>query len=177
MDRSARRKTVAGIFREREAAASAVKALAEAHFDPDSDVTMIVSHGHDHRERISAGATFEIGRNAAIGAAVGALTAAVGMALAGLDFGFFTMENAGPVWAALEAGYIGGCVGFALGALLSMDLARAGSGLRHSRVEGGVILVGVQASGARAERAHEILGAAGARHFMEEDAQPVGAAA
>jgi len=166
METHSTRQTVAGIFSDEEAAARAVKKLVEEHFDPDSDVSVIASHRHE-REGIPVAATFDVGRTAAIGAAVGAVVTGVGVALAGLTSGPFTLENAGPLMAALESAYVGGATGFALGALLSMDFAKAGANFRKARVHGGVVWVGVLAAGARAERARQILSDAGAKHFMD----------
>ena len=167
MDTHPTRKTVAGIFRDEDSAARAVKKLVEEHFDPEHEVNVIASHRHE-RERIPVAATFEVGRTAAIGAAVGAVLTGVGVALAGFTSGPFTLENAGPLMAALESAYVGGATGFALGALLSMDFAKAGADFRRARVHGGVVWVGVQAAGARAERARQILRDAGAKHFMDD---------
>ena len=164
------RQTVAGIFRDESAAASAVKQLIGEHFDPDGDINVIASRHHD-RERIPTGLCFEVGRTATIGAAAGALAAGFAAALLGFTSGPFTMENAGPVWAALEMAFIGGCFGFALGSLMSMDFARAGTDFRRARVRGGVILVGVDAAGARAELARGILAHAGAKHFVGAEAE------
>jgi len=166
METSPMRHTVAGIFKDEGAAARAVKRLVEEHFDPDADLSVIASHRHE-RERIPVSAVFEVGRTAAVGAAIGAVVTGIAVALAGLTSGPFTLEEAGPLMAALESAYVGGGVGFALGALLSMDLARAGANFRRSHVHGGVVWVGVVAAGARAEQARRILSEAGAKHFMD----------
>ena len=174
MDRSVQRRTVAGVFRDEKAASLAVNRLIEEHFDPETDVSAIASHGHE-REKVPVASNYEVVRTAGFGAVIGAAVAAIGIAITGLDFGFFTMETAGPIWAALEAAYVGGCLGFALGALLSMDLAKAGANFSRTHVHGGVIWVGVLAGGTRAECARQILQEAGAKHFMDEE--PVLAAA
>jgi hypothetical protein len=161
------RRTVAGIFKDEEAAAQAVKTLVQEHFDPETDMRVIASHQQE-REDVPVASTFEVGRSATIGAVVGAALAAAGVAIAGLTTGPFTMEEAGPIWAALEAAYAGGATGFALGAMMSMDFAKAGANFRRAHVHDGVVWVGVQAAGERAERARQILREAGARHFMDE---------
>ncbi|HUF76722.1 MAG TPA: hypothetical protein VMM35_10620 [Longimicrobiales bacterium] len=170
------RQTVAGIFRDEQAAASAVKRLIAERFDPESDINVVASH-HHAREKIQTGLSFDVGRTATIGTAVGAVLAGVAAALLGVTSGFFTMENAGPVWAALEMAFIGGCFGFALGSLMSIDFARAGADFRRARIRGGVILVGVEAAGARADMARRILSEAGATHFVGEEAEGAGLAA
>ena len=159
------RQTVAGIFRDETAAASAVKRLIAEHFDPESDINVISSHHHE-RERVPTGLSFEVRHTTAIGTALGAVLAAVASVLLGLTSGPFTMENAGPVWAMLEMAFVGGCFGFALGSLMSIDFARAGADFRRAHVHGGVILVGVEAAGTRADMARRILTEAGAKHFV-----------
>jgi ribosomal protein L31E len=172
METHLHRRTVAGVFKDEEAAAQAVKKLVEEHFDPDTDVRVIASH-HQDREDVPVAATFDVGRTSLIGAVVGAALAAAGVAIAGLTSGPFTMESAGPVWAALEAAYAGGATGFAIGALMSMDFAKAGAKFRSAHVHGGVVWVGVLAAGERAERAVDILREAGAKHFMDKLPEPV----
>ena len=168
------RTTVAGIFKDEGAAARALEALIEEHFDPESDVSVIVSHRHD-RESVPVSANFEVGRTASIGAAVGAVLAGAGVALAGLVAGPFTLVAAGPVLAALEAAYVGGATGFAFGALMSIDLAEPEADFHAAHIHDGVVWVGVQANGARAERARQILTEAGAKHFMNHRPDVVGA--
>lgn len=170
------RQTIAGIFRNEEAAASAVRKLIAASFDPECDINVIASHHHE-RERIPTGLSFEVGRTATIGTVVGATLAAVASALMGFTSGFFTMETAGPFWAALEMALIGGCFGFALGSLMSMDYARAGADFRRAKVRGGVVLVGVEAAGVRADLARGILTQEGAKHFVGVEPESTGLAA
>ena len=166
MDTGSGRKTVAGIFRDEDAAAGALIRLAEEHFDLETDVSVIVSHRHE-RESVPVRTNFHVGRYPAIGATVGAVLAGMGVAATGLAFGPFTLIAAGPVLAALEAAYAGGATGFALGALMSIDFSRPEADFHAAHIHDGVVWIGVQASGARAERALRILGDAGARHFME----------
>lgn len=170
------RQTVAGVFRDENAAAAAVQKLIAESFDPETDINVVASHHHE-REKIQTGTTFDVRRTSTIGALMGAVVAGGAALLLGFTSGFFTMENAGPVWAALEMALIGGCFGFALGSLLSMDFARIGADFRRARVRGGVILVGVEAAGARADLARRILTEAGAKHFVGAEPEAVGLAA
>jgi hypothetical protein len=170
------RQTVAGIFKDEAAAAAAVTELIAEHFDPESDINVVASHHHE-RQRIRTSLRFEVGRTATIGAALGAVGAAVAAALLGFTSGPFTMENAGPVWAMLEMAFVGGCFGFALGSLMSMDFARSGADFRSAHVHGGVVLVGVEAAGARADTARRILVEAGAKHFVGAEPEAAGLAA
>jgi hypothetical protein len=55
---------------------------------------------------------------------------------------------------------------------MSMDFAGAGANFRRTKIHGGVVWVGVQAAGGRAERALQILREAGAKHFMDEQPLP-----
>jgi hypothetical protein len=160
------RKTVAGIFKSEADAARALEGLIEAHFDAERDVSVIVSRRHE-REKVAVRSDLHIERTSAIGAAVGAVLAGVGIALAGLTTGPFTMVAAGPVVAALEGAYAGGATGFAIGALAAFDVLKPEADFAAAHFHDGVVCVGVHAAGARAELARGILGEAGAKHFME----------
>lgn len=166
MDISAERRTVAGIFENESAAAGALERLVEEHFDVENDVSVIVSHRHA-REDVPVREDFHVGRMSTIGAAVGAVLAAAGVTVAGLTFGPFSLIAAGPVVAALEAAYAGGAIGFAMGALVSIDLVEPEASFYAAHIHEGVVWVGVQAGEARAERARQILTEAGAKHFMD----------
>lgn len=160
-------KVVAGIFNDEEAAGAAVKRLLEEHFDPRNDLRVIASHGQ-RRENVPIWQDLPLGRDATVGAGVGALLVAAGVAIAGLSFGPLTLTP-GVLPAILESAFAGGCVGFALGALMGLDHVKTEARFDHTGVHGGVIWVGVNASGARAAKAHEILADCGARHFMEQE--------
>lgn len=169
------RKVVAGIFRDEGAAAEAVRRLIEEHFDPRNDLEVIASHGR-RREKVRVWQNLQFARGAKIGSFIGAALGAIGVLVAGIDFGLLTL-TAGRLAAVLEAAFAGGCVGFALGALLGIDMAEIEADFDAAHVHDGVIWVGVNASGERAARARRILAEAGARHFMERaaaDAAPGG---
>jgi len=155
---------VAGVFEDEEHAASAVKLLIEAHYDPHHEINVIASHRREH-ENVPIREDFKFKRNASIGAAVGAVLAGAGVALAGLTFGPFTLVAAGPIVAALEGSAAGGAVGFALGSLTALEMSKEEAAFHTARIHDGVVWVGVQVEGDRAVRAREILTAAGARHF------------
>jgi hypothetical protein len=116
-----------------------------------------------------------VDRGAAIGAAVGAILAGVGVAVAGIDFGPFSLVPWGPVWAALEAAYGGACVGVATGAMVSFEFAKPEAAFHLTDIRDGVIWVGVRAAGERAALAREILTEAGAKHFMDHRPEMVAA--
>lgn len=166
MDSDRERKTVAGIFHDEAAAAKALERLIEEHFDVETEVSVIASHRHE-REEVPIRSDFHVGRTAGIGAAIGAVLAGVGVAVAGLTAGPFTLIAAGPVLAALEAAYAGGATGFAIGALMSIDIVEPEAEFYAAHIHEGVFWVGVQAAEPRAERARQILTEAGARHFMD----------
>lgn len=166
MDGGHERKTVAGTFRHEAEAAEALKRLIEEHFDVERDVSVIVSRRHE-RERVAVRADLHVERTSAIGAAVGAVLAGAGIALAGLTTGPFTMVAAGPVVAALEGAYAGGATGFALGALAAFDVLKPEADFDAAHFHDGVVCVGVHAAGARLDRARDILREAGAKHFMD----------
>jgi hypothetical protein len=158
--------TVAGIFKDEAAAAQALEQLREEHFDLETEVSVIASHHHD-REDVPIREDFHVGRLATIGAAIGAAFAAAGVTVAGLTFGPISLIAVGPVVAALEAAYAGGAIGFAMGALVSIDLVEPEAAFYAGHIHEGVVWVGVRAGEARAERARQILTEAGAKHFMD----------
>jgi len=162
MDINPQRETVVGVFMDRAAAAVALEKLVEAHFDIEADAGVSVLRD-DGRETVPIMSDVPVGRGAAIGAAVGFVLAAAGVAIAGIDFGPFSLVPWGPVWAALEAGYAGAAVGVATGAMMSFEFAEPEAAFHMVRASEGVVCVGVQAAGSRAERARQILTDAGAR--------------
>lgn len=164
MDSKAEGGVVAGVFADEEHAAQAVKKLLEANYDPNHEINVIASH-RGEREEVAVWEDVKIGRHASIGAAVGAVLAGAGVALAGLTFGPFTLVAAGPVVAALEAAFAGGATGFAVGALTAMDMSEVEADFHAAHIHDGVVWVGVKVRGERAKRAREILTEAGAKHF------------
>jgi hypothetical protein len=166
MDSNLPVKTVAGIFKDEAAAAQALEQLIEEHFDVETEVSLIASRHHD-REDVPIREDFHVGRLATIGAAIGALLAAAGVTVVGLTFGPISLIAAGPVVAALEGAYAGGAIGFAMGALVSIDLVEPEAVFYAAHIHEGVVWVGVRAGEARAERARQILTEAGAKHFMD----------
>lgn len=165
-------KTVAAIFQTEDEAAEALARLREEHFDLEREVTVLVSRGHE-RERVPIRLDRHVWRAAPIGAAIGAVLAGAGVALAGLTSGPFTMIPGGPLYAVLEAAYAGGAAGFAIGALMTIDLVTPKADFSVVRIRDGAVWVGVQAEGAHAERARRILAGAGARHFALPRLAPV----
>ncbi|MDH3207204.1 MAG: hypothetical protein OEO79_11365 [Gemmatimonadota bacterium] len=159
------RGVVAGVFADEEHAADAVQKLIESHFDPYHEINVIASHKREH-ENVMVHQNFKVGRGASVGAAVGAVLAGVGVAVAGMTFGPLTLVAAGPIVAALEGAFAGGAAGFAVGALTSLEMAETEANFHAAHIHDGVVWVGVQAKGERGERARAILTAAGAKHFM-----------
>ena len=156
---------VAGVFADEEHAADAVRKLIDAHYDPNHEISVIASHRGEH-EAVPVWEDTKAGKKASIGAAVGAVLAGAGVALAGLTFGPVTLVAAGPIVAALEGAFAGGVTGFAFGALTAMDMSKLEADFHATHIHDGVVWVGVQAKGERGKRAREILTAAGAKHFM-----------
>lgn len=159
---------VAGIFKDEKAAAAAVQNLIHEHFIPNGDLSVIVSNGRE-REAVRVWESIPAERAAAIGALAGALLAGAGVAISGLAFGPFTLIAWGPLWAVFEAAFTGGAVGFALGALMSIEMIEPAADFAAARIHEGVVWVGVHATVARAGRAREILAEAGAKHVMERE--------
>ncbi len=157
---------IAGVFADEEHAADAVRKLIEAHYDPHHEINVIASHRREH-ENVPIREDFKFKRNASIGAAVGAVLAGAGVTLAGLTFGPLSLVAAGPIVAALESAFAGGAVGFAVGSLTALEMTEQEAAFHTAHIHDGVVWVGVQVKGERAERARKILSEAGAKHFMD----------
>ena len=164
MGRNPEKGVVAGVFDTEEHAAEAVKQLIEAHYDPRHEINVVAAHKREH-ENVPIREDMKFGKHAAIGATIGAVIAFVGVYLADLAVGPFTMIEAGPFVAALEAAFGGGCLGFALGALQTLELTKLEAAFDSAQIHDGVVWVGVTVKGERGDRARQILQLAGARHF------------
>ena len=174
METDFRRQTVAGVFPDEAAANAALTKLVEAHFDVEADASVIVSSHHD-RQAIPIWADVPVTRTALIGAGICGTLAAAAILLTGIDFGPFSLVEWGRAFAAFEAAFAAGSVGMVLGIMLSFEFTKPAAAFHLSRIQDGVIWVGVQAAGARAQRARRVLTEAGAKHFM--DSRPEVAAA
>jgi len=166
-------KEIAGVFDDAPRASAAVHALLAEHFGESDGLNVVALHG-DESHAVPIVESFPTYRMAAIGAGVGAFLAAAAVVIAGLDFGPFTLTPWGPLWAAFEAAFIGGSIGFALGALMSYESVDPDLDFHHVDVRNAVVRVALTANGARAERAREILAAAGARHLREREPEVTG---
>ncbi len=166
-------KDVAGIFDSQEAAAVAVNRLLAEHYGAANELSVIVSKHHE-RETVRISEPLPAYRMAAIGAAIGAGIGGLIVAFMGIAFGPFTLIEWGPLWAIFEAAYVGGSMGFAVGAMMSFEMAHAKADFGNVALRYGVVWVGLHASEARAERAREILAQGGARHVMERGPEGAG---
>ncbi len=155
---------VAGVFATENEAQKAVEMLAQEHFDPAYDVSVIVSHRREHDE-VPVHESFEVRRWAKIGASVGAVLGTAAVLLTGTTVGPLTLVAAGPIAAALEAAYAGGATGFAMGVLHGLTETTDEADFHVTQIHEGVVWVGVHAGEERAAKAREILTRAGARHF------------
>ena len=174
MDTNPKRETVTGFFKDRSAAAVALEKLVEAHFDIEVDAGVSVLRD-DGRETVPILSDVPTNRGAAIGAALGFVLAAAGVAIAGIDFGPFSMEPWGPFWAAFEAGFAGAAVGVATGVMMSFEFAKPEAAFDMIRADEGVVCIGVRAAGSRAERARQVLTEAGAEDFVDRGPEKVAA--
>ena len=174
MDTNPKRETVLGFFKERSAAVVALEKLVEAHFDieVDADVSVVRDDG---REAVPILSDVPTDRGALIGATLGFVLAAAGVAIAGIDVGPFSMVPWGPAWAAFEAGYAGAAVGVATGVMMSFEFAKPEAAFHMVRADEGVVCVGVRAAGSRADRARQILTDAGGEDFVDRGPEKVAA--
>jgi hypothetical protein len=166
-------KEIAGVFEDAPGASNAVHALLAEHFGESDGLNVVVLNG-DQSHAVSIVESFPTYRMSAIGAGVGAVLAALAVLIAGIDFGPFTLTAWGPAWAAFEAAFIGGSIGFALGALMSYESVDPEVDFQFVDLRDAVVRVALTASGARADRARDILVAAGARQLRERVPEATG---
>lgn len=160
------RQTVAGIFPDEASANRALEKLVEAQFDVEADASVIVSSHHD-RQVIPIWSDVPVTRTALIVAGGCSVLAAAAMVILGIDFGPFSLVEWGTAFAAFEAAFAAGSTGMVIGIMVSFEFTKPAAAFHLSRIHDGVIWVGVQAAGARAHRARQVLSEAGARHFMD----------
>lgn len=156
---------VGGVFRDEGAVQSAVLRLEDAHFDAVRDVQVVNAHRREH-EAVPVTERFQIARNGACGAALGALA---GLVLAGMVV-FEVMDDplgllsSAPLVALFQGAFLLAVAGFAFGVVSGIDCLHDEVHPEDARVHG-VTWVGVRATGSRAEEARRILRQAGARHL------------
>ena len=164
-----RRAIVAGVFETQEAAAAALQGLVEAHFEPDDDVSIVLTDPWTlERENVTIRDEIELVDGARIGGAAGGLIGAIGAGLvaAGLVAGPAALIAVGPVVAALEGALAVGAVGVVMGWLVGLGIEHEEADFHAARIKEGAVWVGVHATGDRAATAHAVLERAGA-HFYE----------
>ena len=69
----------------------------------------------------------------------------------------------------------GTAMGVATGAMMSFEFAKPEAAFHMVRGDGGLVCVGVQAAGERAERARQVLADAGAEDFVDRGPEKVAA--
>lgn len=162
------RSVVSGVFATQDAAARALAALVEAHFEPEDDISIVLTDEWTlERENVPIRDELEMIEGARLGGGVGALVGAVGagMVAAGLVAGPAALVAVGPVIAALEGALAGGAFGVVAGWMVGLGVVREEADFHAARIREGSVWVGVHATGDRAEAAHRILAAAGAEFF------------
>ncbi|MEX2472325.1 MAG: hypothetical protein WEA34_09115 [Gemmatimonadota bacterium] len=165
-----RRGVVAGVFEDQEHAARAITGLVEAHFEPRDDISVVLTDEWTaEHENVRLRDELEMIEGAKIGGGIGAVIGATGAAMvaAGILAGPAALVAAGPVIAALEGGLAVGAFGTVAGWLVGLGIMREEADFHAARIKEGAVWVGVHATGERAEKAHEVLAAAGARFFDE----------
>ncbi len=161
MDTNLKRDFVGGTFESPRAAARALEKLSAAHFDIQAEASVVVEHDGDQKT-VPILSDVPCGRGALIGASIGVLLAAIVVVVGGLDFGPFSLEPWGPVWAWFETAYAGAGIGVATGVMVSFEFAKPQAAFHLTGIERGLVRVGVRARGARAELARKIFVESGA---------------
>lgn len=172
------RGVVAGVFENQEGAARALAALVEAHFEPEDDISVLLTDEWTlEREDVPIRDELELMEGAKLGGGAGALVGAVGggMVAAGFIGGPAALVAVGPVIAALEGALAVGAFGVVAGWLVGLGVVREEADFHAARIKEGAVWVGVHATGERAARAHEILEDAGAEFFEHETDPSTGA--
>ncbi|MDZ7780530.1 MAG: hypothetical protein U5R14_11465 [Gemmatimonadota bacterium] len=172
------RGVVAGVFEDQKAAARALAALVEEHFEPEDDISVVLTDEWTlEREDVPIRDELEIIEGAEIGGGAGAVIGAVGggMVAAGLVGGPAALVAVGPVIAALEGALAVGAVGAVAGWLVGLGVVKEEADFHAGRIEEGAVWVGVHATGERAETARSILKDAGAEFFEHDEDSPTGA--
>lgn len=158
---------VAGIFSERAAVTRAIDELIEAHFDPDQDLRVLVTHGKVRKEApvaFRSGAQFGSALGGAICLVLGAI-AAVLMALGRIP-GPASVANMVPWVAGVEGAIAGGASGYLLGMVAGLGFWSYHVAFDTSIAEASTIWVWVRAMGARSIEARSIMEKAGAQRFQ-----------
>ncbi len=155
------RDVVAAVFSDQEHAAEALAQLVEGHFEPEDDISVVLTDPWSlDREDVPIRDELELIEGAEWGGAMGA-----GMVAAGLIGGPAALVALGPVIAALEGALAVGGFGVVAGWLVGLGIQSEEADFHATRIEEGDVWIGVHATGARAEKAREILAAAGGRFF------------
>jgi len=163
-----KRGIVAGVFADQERAGRALRALVDAHFEPEDDVSVVMTDDvtFEH-EDIRLRDELEIIEGAKIGGGIGTVVGAAGAGLvaAGVLSGPAIIVALGPVVAALKGALAVGAFGVVTGWIVGLGILREEADFHAAHIKEGSIWIGVHADGPRAERARAILEAAGAKFF------------
>ena len=159
------RDMVSGFFLDEETATTAVQELIEKHFDPQEDISIVVSQGRGgEAEEREIEDNLEFVEGAKIGGGLGAVLGGTGGGLlaAGIIGGPVGLVAAGPLLAVLQGALAGGAFGTFSGWLVSSGIVDSEADLDDADLEEGTVWIGVHATGERREDALEILREAGA---------------
>jgi len=154
---------VTGTYEHAEQANRAVQALIEAEFDADDVSVVIADKTGVHPVEVAHDSGIPSG--AKVGAALGAALGAIGATLVstGVVAGpGLAIWATGPVLAALRGAVLGGSAGVALGAAVGLGSWKESAHLHEEDLQGGGVLIGVHADGARVEKARSVLRECGA---------------
>jgi hypothetical protein len=169
--RSDKRGVVAGVFTDQKGASQAVAALVEAHFEPEDDISVVLTDEWTlEREDVPIRDELEIIEGAEIGGGIGVVLGAggAGLVAAGILAGPAALVAAGPVIAALKGALAVGAFGVVAGWLVGLGIVKEEADFHAAHIKQGSVWVGVHATGERADKARAILAANGAK-FYETD--------
>jgi hypothetical protein len=165
MERTAERGVVSGFFSQEKSATLAVQGLIDRHFDPQEDISIVLSRGRGGEvETREVDDKLEFVEGAKIGGGLGAILGGAGGGLlaAGVIAGPVGLVAAGPLLAVLQGALAGGAFGTFSGWLVSAGIVSEDAELEDVDLEEGSVWIGVHATGERREEALMVLREAGA---------------
>jgi len=154
---------VTGIFRDPQAAESAVRDLIESHFSADEISIVVTDREGRHEEDVEHDTG--VAEGAVGGAALGGLLGALGATLVATGIVAapgLTVFAVGPLLAAIKGAVGGAAVGLEVGALAGLGFWKDEAHIHAEALKKGGVVVAVPAEHDHAEHARKVFTEAGA---------------